>query len=98
MSREFPEFFEEESVVWTKTFYSDITKTTPIDPSTVVFKLLTPVGAVVSPTVVNEPGTGNFSASHVLDLYGRWEWRWQTETPRIVDQGTIFVKERNVPE
>lgn len=97
MAKQFPEFFEEENVVWKKTFYSDATKTNPIDPATVVFKLLSPVGAIISPTVVNEAGTGNFSSSHIVDVYGKWEWRWQTENPRIVDQGTIYVKERNVP-
>lgn len=97
MPREFPEFFEGENVVWKKTFYSDIDKTTPVDPATVTFKLLAPDNTVVSPPVIDEAEIGNFSSSHILDKYGRWEWRWQTDNPRIVDQGTIFVIKRNVP-
>lgn len=97
MARLFPEFFQDENVIWRKTFYSDVSKDTPIDPVSVVFKLLSPAGAVISPTVIDESGTGNFSSSYVLDEYGTWQWRWITETPRIVDQGTIFVKEKNVP-
>ena len=97
MARRFPEFFQDENITFQKIFYSDVTKNSPIDPASVVLSLLSPTGAVVSPTVANDPGTGAFSASHVVDEYGDWQWRWQTENPRIVDQGTIYVKEKNVP-
>jgi hypothetical protein len=97
MARRYPVFFQDEQIVWRKTFYSDVTNETPVDPSSVVFKLLSPIGTVVSPTVVNEPSTGIFSASHVVDSYGIWQWRWETSNPVIVDQGAIDVKESNVP-
>jgi len=96
MAIRFPKFFQDENIVWQKTFYSDITKTTPVDPSTVVFKIKSPNGTVSTPTVVNEAGTGNFSSSKVVNEYGDWEWRWLTTGPTIVDQGTITVIKRNV--
>lgn len=97
MARRFPEFFQDENIVWSKTFYSDASQETPVDPASVVFKLLSPTGTIISATVTNEPGTGVFSAAQVVDEYGDWNWRWETENPRIVDQGTIYVREKNVP-
>lgn len=94
--RNFREFFQDTTVVWTKTFYSDVNKTTPVDPASVVFKLKKPSGASVTPTVANDAGTGNFSSSYVVDEYGTWEWRWVTSNPAVVDQGTITVIKRNV--
>lgn len=96
-SRIYPNFYQDEQIVWRKTFYSDAAKTTPVDPSTVVFELLSPTGDVVTPSVTNEPGTGEFSAAHVVDEYGIWQWRWTTTSPVIVDQHAINVIERNVP-
>ena len=97
MARRFPEFFQDENIVWSKTFYSDASQETPVDPTSVVFKLLSPTGNIISATVTDEPDTGNFSAQYTVDEYGDWNWRWETDEPRIIDQGTIFVKERNVP-
>ncbi len=95
--RRYPEFIQGETVVWKKTFYSDIDRANPVDPATVIFSLESPGGTVETPTVVNETGTGNYSAAHVMDEYGLWDWRWETTTPSIADQGTIMVKEKNVP-
>ena len=96
MGGRYPEFVEGETVVWKKTFYSDIERITPVDPSTVVFKVESPGGVIESPTVVNETGTGNFSASHVMDEYGLWDWRWETTGPNIADQGSILIVEKNI--
>lgn len=96
MSRRFPQFFEGETVVWKKTFYSDIEKLNPVDPSTVVFKLESPSGNIFSPTIINEPGTGNFSSSYVMSEYGNWDWRWITTGPNIADQGTIVIIQKNI--
>lgn len=91
-----PTFFEDSDVIFRITFYSDETKTTPIDPSTVVFTVKAPDGTEVTPSVNDDPGTGNFSSDHIFDQYGDWQWHWQTENPRIVDQGTITIVPRNV--
>lgn len=91
----YPKFFEGENVVWKKTFYSDITKTTPIDPSTVVFRLKSPRGVSYTPAVSDDAGVGNFSASKVMDEWGIWAWRWETSGPTIVDQGFIEVIQKN---
>lgn len=96
MAGRYPEFIEGETVVWKKTFYSDIERTTPVDPATIVFKLENPSGTVVEPTVVNEVGTGNYSAAHVMDEFGLWDWRWETTIPNIADQGTIRIVEKNI--
>ena len=98
MARRYPEFIEGETVVWKKTFYSDIERTTPVDPATVVFSLESPSGVVSAPTVSDEPGTGNYSAANIMDEYGLWDWRWETTNPNIADQGTINILQRNVPE
>lgn len=91
-----PTFFEDSDVIFRITFYSDETKAIPIDPGSVVFKVKNPAGVETSPTVTDEPGTGNYSADHIFDVYGDWQWHWQTENPRIVDQGTITIVPRNV--
>lgn len=96
MAGRYPEFIEGETVVWKKTFYSDIERITPVDPSTVVFKLESPSGVITTPTVVDEVGTGNYSASNVMDEFGLWDWRWETTGPNIADQGTIKVVQKNI--
>src|SRR3970040_1354843 len=96
MAIKYPKFFQDEMVVWKKTFYSDITKDTPFDPFEVVFKIKSPSGTVYTPTIVDETGTGNYSAAKILDEYGEWNWRWMATGPVIVDQGTISVIPKNV--
>jgi len=96
MARRYPDFIEDSNIVWRKMFYSDQAKTTPIDPSTVTFKIKSPSGAISTPSVTDEPGTGNYSASKVVNEYGLWEWRWITTNPIVVDQGTINVIKKNV--
>lgn len=91
-----PTFFEDEDVIFRITFYSDETKTTPVDPATVVFTVKAPDGTETSPSVTDESGTGNFSSSHIFDQWGDWQWHWQTENPRTVDQGVITIVQRNV--
>lgn len=96
MPRLYPEFFQDENVVWRKTFFSDSAQLTAVDPSTVTFKIKSPSGVTTTPSVTNEAGTGNFSSSKVVNEYGLWNWRWETTGPVIVDQGTINVLQRNV--
>jgi len=96
MGSQYPIFYQGEAVIWKETFYSDITKITPVDPTVVVFTVESPSGIISTPTVVNEPGTGNFSALKVVDEYGNWDWRWTTTNPTVVDQGTISVIEKNI--
>lgn len=91
----YPKFFEGENVVWQKTFYSDITKDTPVDPGGVVFKLKSPRGTSYLPTVSDDAGVGNFSASKIMDEWGIWAWRWETSNPTIVDQGFIEIIQKN---
>lgn len=86
-----PKFFQDSNVVWRITFYSDDLKTTTVDPAVVGFQLQRPSGGIVTVTPVDEPGTGKYSASYVLDEYGLWDWRWKTDGPRIVDQGVVEV-------
>jgi len=93
----YPTFFEDADVIFRITFYEDETKTTPIDPLSVVFTLKDPAGNAVTPSVTNDPGIGKYSVSYIFDSYGDWQWHWQTETPRIVDQGVITIVPRNVP-
>ncbi len=97
MARRYPEFIQGETVIWRITFYTDETKSTPVDPSTQVFQLQAPDGTVQTPTVSNDTGTGKFSAQYTVDQYGLWDWRWTTTTPAIASQGTINVIEKNVP-
>ena len=92
-----PIFFQDSTVVWRITFYSDDLKTAPVDPTSVAFRLESPSGTVVDVTPTNEPDTGKYSAMHVMNEYGLWDWHWQTETPRIVDQGIVEIVQRNVP-
>lgn len=94
---QYPKFLEGESIVWRKTFYSDITKDTPIDPNSVVFRLKSPSGTLYTPTVTDEVGVGNYSSTKVMDEWGVWAWRWETSNPTIVDQGFIEVIQKNVP-
>jgi hypothetical protein len=91
-----PTFFEDADVIFRITFYADETKTTPIDPSSVVFTVRDPGGNEFTPAVSNDTGTGKFSSDYVFDSYGDWQWHWQTENPRVVDQGTISIVPRNV--
>ncbi len=94
----YPTFFEDADVIFRITFYEDETKTTPVDPTTVVFTVKDPAGNVITPAVVNETGTGNFSSNYIFDIYGTWQWHWQTENPRVLDQGALNIVPRNVPE
>jgi len=93
----YPTFFEDSDIIFRITFYEDETKTVPIDPGTVVFTVKNPAGTVATPTVVNDTGTGKFSSDHIFDIYGDWQWHWQTENPRVIDQGVISIVPRNVP-
>ncbi len=92
-------FFQDEKVIWRITFYSDVAKTTPVDPASRVFEVEKPDGTVDdTATVTSDGSTGHWKAEYTVDQYGEWQWRWITETPRIVAQGKIFVIRRNVEE
>lgn len=91
-------FLQDESPIWRITFYEDEERTTPVNPVTVDFFLKRPDGTVVEPTVTATGPTGEFETTFVVDMYGRWKYRWKTETPRIIAQGEIEVIEQNVPD
>lgn len=90
-------FYQDEEVVFKITFYSDKERTTPVNPADVDLELQKPDGTVVAATVAPVGPTGQYQGTYVLDEYGTWDWRWQTESPRIISQGSIIVVERNVP-
>lgn len=92
MSRH-PVFFQGSDIYWRIIFYSDDTKTTPVDPAVVNFFLKKPDGSEVIGTVVDESGVGAYSSTNNVDQYGNWEWRWETSNPTVVDQGIIEVVE-----
>lgn len=90
-------FFQDEKVIFTNIFYSDQAKTIPVDPGSIVFEVKKPDGTVDDTTVPTTNGsTGHWKAEYVVDQYGTWEWRWKTETPRIIAQGEIWVIKDNV--
>lgn len=90
-------FAQDEKVIWEITFYSDKNKTIPVDPVTRKFEVKKPDGTVDDTTVPIFSGTtGKWRAEYVVDQFGTWEWRWITETPRVVAQGEIWVVENNV--
>lgn len=95
-SKRYPKFFQGENIVWTKTFYSDFSKVTPVDPGSVTLHLKSPSGAEYTPTVSDDAGVGNFSASKVMDEWGVWAWRWETSNPTIVDQGFVDIIPSNI--
>lgn len=91
-------FYQDEKVIWKVTFYSDKERTIPVDPSTVELHLEKPDGTVAMADVDNGDATGQFLGSYTLDQWGTWEWRWKTESPRIISQGEIIVIKENVPD
>jgi hypothetical protein len=91
-------FFQDEKVIFEVTFYSDRKRTIPVDPSTIEFHIKSPDGISNAGTPTSNGGTGMWKAEYVLDKYGTWEWRWHTDTPRIVSQGEIWVIERNTED
>lgn len=94
-----PRFVEDEEVIFDVTFYEDPERTTAVDPSTVTLQVESPGGVVSTPTVSQDGArplnTGKFTAAHIVDQYGVWNWKWKTENPRIVKQGS-FVVEKDV--
>lgn len=92
-------FFEDEDVIFETTFYSDKLKTTPVDPTTIVLELQKPNGTTVTPSVTEDgarpANIGKYTANYVVADYGIWAWRWETESPRFVRQGTFEVIQNN---
>ena len=91
-------FYQDEKLIWKTTFYSDEKKTVPVDPSTIEFHVKKPDGTTDTATPASDGSTGKWKAEYTVDQYGVWEWRWITETPRIVSQGEIWVIQRNVED
>lgn len=92
-------FFQGEDVIFDHTFYSDKEKTVAVDPADVDLILEGPDGVDVLPSVSQDGArplnTGKYTASHVVDKYGVWQWRWETTGPVIVKQGKFEVVEDN---
>jgi len=90
-------FYQDEKVIFKIIFYSDEKKTIPVNPNTITFEVKKPDGTIDNATVaVSDGDTGHWKAEYVVDQYGTWEWRWKTETPRIIAQGEIWVVPDNV--
>lgn len=76
----------------------------PVDPDEITFLIKSPDG-VVTEIVGSEFGdhgdddfVGRYEASFVFDEWGRHEWKWITENPRIVKQGHTDVDQSNVDD
>lgn len=89
-------FFQDEKAIFEIIFYSDKERTIPVDPVTMEFHVKKPDGTTGTATPVSNGTTGYWKAEYTLDQYGTWEWRWNTETPRIISQGEIWVIQDNV--
>ena len=90
-------FYQDEKVIFKITFYSDEKKTIPVDPNTIKFEVKKPDGTIDDTSApISDGDTGHWKAEYVVDQYGTWEWRWKTETPRIIAQGEIWVVADNV--
>ena len=92
-------FYEDEEVIFENTFYSDKAKTTKVDPASVTLTLQGPDGVDVSVSVSQNgsrpTNLGKYIASHIVDKYGVWQWRWVTSSPTIVKQGEFEVIQQN---
>jgi len=88
-------FFQDEEIIFTETFYSDVDLTTTVDPADVILELQTPDGVVVELTVSEDgarpANTGKYIALYIATQYGLHDWRWITDTPRVVKQGTFEI-------
>lgn len=93
-------FVEGEEVIFQTTFYNDRTKLAPVDPATVTFEIEKPSGTIVNVTPSLDgsrpTNVGKYIAFYVVDQYGTWNWRWATQSPIVVRQGTFEVVRDNV--
>lgn len=88
-------FEQGEEVIFEVVFYSDKLKTTPVDPNTVTLEIQKPNGTIVNPTVslngARPANVGKYIAQYIVSDYGDYDWRWQTNNPLFIRQGTIKV-------
>lgn len=88
-------FEQGEEVIFEATFYSDVLKTTPVDPTTINLEIQKPDGTIESATVTENgarpANEGKYIAQYIVSDYGNYDWRWQTDNPLFVRQGTIKV-------
>jgi hypothetical protein len=96
------EFFEGEDVIFENTFFNDKLKNSPVDPTTVNLTLEAPDGVNVAP-VVSQNGprpanVGKYIASWIVDKWGICDWRWETDSPKIVKQGKFRVIQKNIDD
>jgi len=95
-------FIEGEEVIFEHTFYSDKAKSVPVDPTTVELFLEGPDSSSVEPSVSQDgarpANTGKYKATHIVDKWGIWDWRWETSTPTIIKQGQFKVLQNNITD
>ena len=88
-------FEQGEEVIFEVIFYSDRLKANPVDPNTVILEIQKPNGAIVNPTVsangARPANLGKFIAQYIVADYGDYDWRWETNNPLFIRQGTIKV-------
>jgi hypothetical protein len=87
----------DEEVIFDITFYTDPERETAVDPDDVTLTVEAPNGSVSTPSVSEDgarpENVGKYTASKTVDQYGIWNWKWLTDTPRIVKQGSFLVED-----
>lgn len=90
-------FYQDEEIFFRNTFYSDPEKVIPVDPGTVTLTLEAPDGTEIALNVTEDgarpANTGKYIASHIVDKWGVWGWRWYADNDRFVKQGTFKVQQ-----
>lgn len=69
----------------------------PTDPTTVVFRSRSPSGVESTYTFgssdeIQNPSTGNYTATITLDEAGKWELRWQATGPTFALKEIAYVQ------
>ena len=79
---------------------TDPTTNLPADPGSVVLKVKSPSGAITNnafPGTISKTGVGAYQCDVSLTDKGRWQYRWETDTPyKGVSQGDLTVLPSNV--
>ncbi len=72
----------------------------PLDPASVVLKIKTPAGAVVTqlyPGLIVRTAPGAYQFDVTLTESGRWRYRWETSAPaQSAAQGDLAVSPANI--
>lgn len=73
-----------------------------VDPANTVYNLSwtsgganTTTNATVLPALAN-PATGSFQTTCYVQTAGLWQFRWETTSPAIAEEGSFLVKSASV--